>query len=1261
MPQPSSTSTSTSLPQPPDSLAASSGPNTSDKRSVGNDPPTVSFPEAEGGGHTDLETDAHLDGASVALGNLEKGAQAAQKLLDPRPPRGLNKLTASIDAAMKGVADARNSELASNAEAACKSDDLKAIRESVNMFVDSLPGLLRTLEDIASVHPFIKVAVGAFRVVVELHLKRQSNDKQINVLFVQMRDTMEVLVLLRDIKDGEPIGHSGQTIKARLGALVNKTADDIKECANVCDAYAKKGTIAKVLKSSMWEDKLKGWLTCFAERRKEFTMELSVHASVAIGEVHKKLASIDVKMELFLKWFSDLVSADQQGLAELVKGDRFGGPEKVVADPTKLRELLKQSRSTTTTATRGKDSDGGQRNTSGTTPKGVKLLEDEEFARLKRELSDSPEQAIQHNLDVFRRKFEMQQREFTQEVGQMMHDEGTRVIEELRESGAHTKINDPDIREIWREMQWPGHVKARHFVLALRDYYRQAIGKKHTATDEDVTSGRVARGDKWALGWINVSRLQAITEAFDDDASGFITIAEVNDFTASRPEDWSLLHWLAYWAIGWQLTVTEYRDEIVAICAKMFALRTHLHPSNRAAVNTYLRGLWTTLSLLTLSLTPAYLGDNIGERFRSYVETEEQRLREKLETVQYVIDGFDTLSLITGQGRIEKRYHELQALFKQQKLDPAQQFKVFASALLGHWNDTETFLSLENLLTVSFLEVDYDEIEDSDDQDNNASGLLLYPSAPDNIYFSALTEEVTTPHSPGSVDAAVRPILGRWIGFQYSVSQDRYTYPMRVFHLHASQDGTSCEARGVNPLGGIFTLSVEHATRVSDGKTEYTFTHSQVLRLTVSDSISVHYMTGTLDEDGKKLSGRWGYDKDDQPHAFTLWREVEPVKIANRPHPEEFKKDKVKALWKYALTVVHNEVRRRLFSWSYIKERRDVRRKFLKLAPKGDSGMSSKRWRHLGALHRMLTADDCGYDDVFDFCDTPTCIGCEVKTPRLLNSPHLPTHDLVKIRTVIVEKYEIGSIIRGARAGLEDATSVLDMAEKKGAKGDVLNGPGEGKEGEGPKRDRDVDELIGGDMHEEEVEDGLVSEYEDEDEDEDEDEEPENQGQDMSNEEKCQGMSEGNNENELDKDQAGDHKNTEPQPEQIPESGTEPNPEPELQHEQEDMGLACLGCKAVVARPCFYCIDCPWSSPQRFICWDCDAKAGGFNDGKHHKATHNLVRCIHKTLESPGDTYLTVETRLGSLEAKVEGLAGQMEEIKELLHTLVHGRSTDLS
>ena len=118
--------------------------------------------------------------------------------------------------------------------------------------------------------------------------------------------------------------------------------------------------------------------------------------------------------------------------------------------------------------------------------------------------------------------------------------------------------------------------------------------------------------------------------------------------------DISLPHWLAYWAIGWQMTMTKYRDMIVNICAKMFAIRPHIHPANRHAVDKYLQTVWQKITTLTLFFVNTNQPDSLQERFKSYVEAEEKRLREGLETVRYDIDAMDTLLLVAGPGRIEK-------------------------------------------------------------------------------------------------------------------------------------------------------------------------------------------------------------------------------------------------------------------------------------------------------------------------------------------------------------------------------------------------------------------------------------------------------------------------------------------------------------------------------------------------------------------------------------------------------------------------------
>ena len=48
----------------------------------------------------------------------------------------------------------------------------------------------------------------------------------------------------------------------------------------------------------------------------------------------------------------------------------------------------------------------------------------------------------------------------------------------------------------------------------------------------------VSHSEQWALRYIGVNYVRSILEAFDDDASGFVTVKEANHFTRSRPLDW---------------------------------------------------------------------------------------------------------------------------------------------------------------------------------------------------------------------------------------------------------------------------------------------------------------------------------------------------------------------------------------------------------------------------------------------------------------------------------------------------------------------------------------------------------------------------------------------------------------------------------------------------------------------------------------------------------------------------------------------------
>jgi hypothetical protein len=87
-------------------------------------------------------------------------------------------------------------------------------------------------------------------------------------------------------------------------------------------------------------------------------------------------------------------------------------------------------------------------------------------------------------------------------------------------------------------------VKTKSLVLALREHYvekdRQLVYDSATnasGSNPDTRSTKQAQ-DAWAFKHITTARLQPLIEVLDEDLSSFVTISEVNAFTASKPRGW---------------------------------------------------------------------------------------------------------------------------------------------------------------------------------------------------------------------------------------------------------------------------------------------------------------------------------------------------------------------------------------------------------------------------------------------------------------------------------------------------------------------------------------------------------------------------------------------------------------------------------------------------------------------------------------------------------------------------------------------------
>jgi hypothetical protein len=145
---------------------------------------------------------------------------------------------------------------------------------------------------------------------------RHDNDKKIILLYTGMKDMMGVLLLyvfpsihgcpltsrsLKDVENDKLIAPDGTLAGTgdRLKSLVERTADDIKTCSNVCDAYMKKRLLSRVLLSSLWDTKLLGFVKLFATRRQEFEFELAMHTGKGVDKANVKLDAIgDATKEL---------------------------------------------------------------------------------------------------------------------------------------------------------------------------------------------------------------------------------------------------------------------------------------------------------------------------------------------------------------------------------------------------------------------------------------------------------------------------------------------------------------------------------------------------------------------------------------------------------------------------------------------------------------------------------------------------------------------------------------------------------------------------------------------------------------------------------------------------------------------------------------------------------------------------------------------------------------------------------------------------
>jgi hypothetical protein len=225
-------------------------------------------------------------------------------------------------------------------------------------------------------------------------------------------------------------------------------------------------------------------------------------------------------------------------------------------------------------------------------------------------------------------------------------------------------------------------------VLALHDYYLDravfSAATAHTATPENPDNPPTGSKpspelthdpeDDWCLQYLTVFHVPAIMEAFDDDASGYVKIKEVNEFTDEIPEDWNLLQWLAYWGagnnlhfnlavqtnlfipiLGWKVEITKYSCRILKVLSKMVEIQRNSLSANNDDIIGYLhkKCLGHAKCLTHLASEDTSVDEGLLKLVNSRMETDIEEWTGILEEGKYEIDSADTFTQLSGGRRVE--------------------------------------------------------------------------------------------------------------------------------------------------------------------------------------------------------------------------------------------------------------------------------------------------------------------------------------------------------------------------------------------------------------------------------------------------------------------------------------------------------------------------------------------------------------------------------------------------------------------------------
>ena len=217
--------------------------------------------------------------------------------------------------------------------------------------------------------------------------------------------------------------------------------------------------------------------------------------------------------------------------------------------------------------------------------------------------------------------------------------------------------------------------------------------------------------------------------------------------------------------------------------------------------------------------------------------------------------------------------------------------------------------------------------------------------------------------------------LGSWNGYFYGLKGVRWNvHSMMTFVLVPGEGergfkGDLWSLNGRQTIAGSWSKGEDDAMQINF---KFKLSFSSTLWASM-------FFNGRFDPDHDALTGVWGRSaKLESSMGIMELRRILPRYLTVYPSIKELRDNKPRALWKFAIAAVRDDIRREHWTWSYFSRRRDDRKTVVSLLVRSrwfGTPLNAEETGTLREITRRLTPNDaCFYDSMVEHIRAFTCV-----------------------------------------------------------------------------------------------------------------------------------------------------------------------------------------------------------------------------------------------------------------------------------------------